>query len=118
MPGVKVMSCVLCGHFYSPPVYFCSSCRSKKLVETEIPGKGVLYTYTTVTVPIPTLQKEAPYILVIVEFKEDFKITGRLMKPFPESIAIGDRVELIEIRDGIYFFGYANNEYQKDEIHP
>lgn len=118
MPGVKVMSCVSCGHFYSPPVYFCRSCRSQKLVETEIHGKGALYTYSTVHVPLPALKKEAPYTLVIVEFKEDLKITGRLMKPYPDSIAIGDIVELIEIRDGIYFFGYANNRYQKNEVHP
>jgi len=108
MLNIKVIRCTSCGHLHAPPVYLCKSCRSEDLEEAEIPGKGTLYTYSTVYVPLSTLEKEAPYTVAIVELEGGCKVTGRLVKPSSEklSISIGAPVKLVEIRDGTYFFDF------------
>jgi len=107
MLNVKVIHCVSCGRFYTPPVYFCRFCRSERLEEAEIPGRGILYTYSTVYVPLSTLEKEAPYTVAIIELKGGCRVTGRLVNPSPEKLAIGVPIEITEVRDGIYFFDFT-----------
>jgi uncharacterized OB-fold protein len=106
--GVKVLKCYSCEKLYVPPAYSCRSCKSDNLGETEIPGKGTIYTYSTVHIPLATLEKEAPYTVAIVEIEAGCKITGRLTvsseKPFQDKLSIGTPVEVAEVRDGIYFF--------------
>ncbi|MGH7889945.1 MAG: Zn-ribbon domain-containing OB-fold protein, partial [Thermodesulfobacteriota bacterium] len=51
-------------------------------------------------------EKEAPYTVAIVELKEGCRVTGRLVNPSPEKLAIGVPVEITEIRDGIYLFDF------------
>jgi len=101
---VSVRICSSCGKFQSPPAYFCVSCKSDKLESIEIPGRGTLYTYSTVYVPLSSLEDEAPYTVAIVEFHEDFKLTGRLISSITENLEIGARVEVVDVRDGVYFF--------------
>ena len=112
MLNVKVTRCISCGRFYTPPAYFCRFCRSEKLGEAVIPGRGVLYTYSTVYAPLSALENEAPYTMVLVELREGIKVMGRLVNPFSEKLAIGVPVELIEIRDGTYFFDFELNKSQ------
>ena len=102
MMNVKVLKCSSCGKPYVPPAYFCRSCRSEKLEETEIPGKGVIYTYSTVYIPLATLEKEAPYTVAIVEIEGGCKITGRLTGSSQDKFSIGAPVEVTEVKDGVY----------------
>ncbi len=108
MMNVKVLRCSFCGKLYVPPAYFCRSCRSEKLEGTEIPGKGVIYTYSTVHIPLATLEEEAPYTVAIVDIEGGCKITGRIIVSSEESsqdkLSIGAPVEVADIKDGIYFF--------------
>ncbi len=102
---VSVHKCSSCGKYQSPPAYFCVSCNSDKLESIEIPGKGTLYTYSTVYVPLSSLEDEAPYTVAVVEFQEDFKLTGRLLvNSNSENLEIGARVEVVDVRDGVYYF--------------
>lgn len=104
MMNVSIRKCFSCGKFQSPPAYFCISCKSDKLEWIEIPGKGTLYTYSTVYVPLSSLEDEAPYTVAIVEFGDDLKLTGRLVKPISQNLEIGTKVEVVDGRDGIYYF--------------
>jgi hypothetical protein len=109
--NLKVLECSSCKKLNVPPAYFCPSCRSEELEEREISGRGVLYTYSTVHVPVPMLEKEAPYTLAIVELTDGCRVTGRMISAHPEKLAIGAQVEIKEIRDGVYFFDlcYGNS---------
>jgi len=102
--NVMVMKCSGCGKLQAPPVYFCKFCNSEKLEQTEVPGEGILYTYSTVHVPIAGLENEAPYTVAIVELTTGCKVTGRLVKDSSEKLSIGAAVELVEVLDGTYFF--------------
>ncbi|HWP90736.1 MAG TPA: OB-fold domain-containing protein [Thermodesulfobacteriota bacterium] len=85
--NLKVLECSSCKKLHLPPAYFCPSCRSGELEEREISGRGVLYTYSTVHVPVPMLEKEAPYTLAIVELAEGCRVTGRMISAHPEKLA-------------------------------
>ncbi len=102
--NIKVLKCSICGKLQATPVYFCKFCKSEKLEQTEVPGEGILYTYSTVHVPLASLEKEAPYTIAIVELNGGCKVTGRLVKGSSEKLSIGAAVELVEVLDGTYFF--------------
>ena len=106
--NLKVLECSSCKKLHLPPAYFCPSCRSGELEEREISGRGVLYTYSTVHVPVPMLEKEAPYTLAIVELAEGCRVTGRMISAHPEKLAIDAPVEIKEIKDGVCFFDFCD----------
>jgi hypothetical protein len=106
--NLKVLKCSSCEKLQAPPAYFCTSCRSEELEEREFSGRGVLYTYSTVHVPVPMLEKEAPYTLAIVELTPGCRVTGRLVSGYSEKLVIGAPVELKEIRDGVYLFDFCD----------
>lgn len=62
---------------------------------------GTVYTETTVYVAPAALAAEAPYQVAIVTLEEGKRLTARIEG---EKVVIGDRVELAETRDGIYYF--------------
>ncbi len=101
---VSIQKCSSCGRYQAPPAYFCISCKSDKLEWVKIPGKGSLYTYSTVYVPLSSLEDEAPYTVAIVELRGDVKLTGRLVKGISGGLEIGAPVEVVDVRDGVYYF--------------
>lgn len=106
--NVRLLKCSSCGMLQSPPAYLCMSCKSERLEETEVPGKGKIYTYSTVYIPLATLEKEAHYTVAIVEIEGGCKITGRVIlpseRPSRDRLSIDVPVEVAEIRDGVYLF--------------
>jgi len=106
---VKVYKCYKCGNVQAPPAYLCGSCRSCNLEETEVSGEGVLYTYSTVHIPLASLESEAPYTIAIVDLEGGCRITGRLETASSVKHFIGARVELAEIRNGVCFFNIKND---------
>jgi hypothetical protein len=102
--NVRVFKCSSCGKLQAPPAYFCRSCKSERLEETEIPGKGAIYTYSTVHVPLASLEKEAPYTVAIVELEGGCKVTGRILETSSDRLSVGASVEVSEIKDGVYLF--------------
>ena len=108
MMNIRVLKCSSCGKISSIPAYSCKSCKSEKLEETEVPGKGILYTYSTVHVPLASHEKEAPYTVAIVELEGGCKITGRILETSPDKLYVGVPVEVSEIKDGVYLFKLSN----------
>ena len=108
MMNIRVLKCSSCGKISSIPAYFCKSCRSEKLEETEVPGEGTIYTYSIVHVPLATHEKEAPYTVAIVELEGGCKITGRILETSSDKLSVGDSVEVTETKDGVYLFKLSN----------
>jgi uncharacterized OB-fold protein len=62
---------------------------------------GTVYTETVIhSAPEPFVQ-DAPYQAAIISLTEGGRVTGRILG---ERVAIGDRVEAVETRDGIPYF--------------
>lgn len=76
---------------------------------------GVVYTETVVHAAPQAFVAEAPYQLVIVDQEDGNRVTGRIEG---ERVKIGDRVDLIEARDGVPFFrhtGTSGDSLQQDD---
>ncbi|MCD6522331.1 MAG: Zn-ribbon domain-containing OB-fold protein [Candidatus Diapherotrites archaeon] len=87
--------CATCGRYFFPPRSFCPDCRRKGRIEkATLSGKGKVYTYTVVHVPLEGFERYAPYILAIVELDEGPKITAQIVDAEPNEIAIGMPVEM------------------------
>ena len=65
---------------------------------------GVVYTETVVHLAPPAFEKDAPYQVVIVSIDPGGRVTGRVDGA---RVAIDDRVEFVETRDGVPFFRKA-----------
>ncbi len=103
--NVAVMRCGSCGRLEAPPAYVCAGCGSRDMERHEVPGEGVLYTYSTVYVPLASFEEDAPYTLAIVELTDGVRVTGRLVGAEPEELAVGMELEAVEERaEGVYFF--------------
>ena len=62
---------------------------------------GVIYTETVVYAAPAEFVADAPYQLAIVSLESGGRLTTRIAG---ERVKIGDKVELVETRDGIEFF--------------
>jgi len=62
---------------------------------------GTVYTETVVHLAPEAFAKDAPYQVVIVSLEDGSRVTGRVLG---ERIKIDDRVEQVDMRDGVPFF--------------
>lgn len=60
-----------------------------------------VYTETVVYSAPEAFLKDAPYQIALVTRDEGGRVTGRILG---ERVAIGDKVELAETRDGVPYF--------------
>lgn len=63
---LTLQRCTHCNHAQHPPAPICSQCRESSFEQTEVCGKGTLYTYTAVHQPI-TYEEKLPFIIAVVE---------------------------------------------------
>jgi uncharacterized OB-fold protein len=64
-------------------------------------NKGIVYTETVVHAAPAEFVADAPYQLAIVSLDSGGRLTARITG---DRVKIGDKVELVETRDGTEFF--------------
>jgi len=62
---------------------------------------GTVYTETIVHLAPEAFAKDVPYQVAIVTLEDGSRTTGRVLG---ERVAIEDRVEQVEVRDGVGYF--------------
>ena len=65
---------------------------------------GTVYTETVVHLAPEAFAKDVPYQVAIVTLEDGSRTTGRVLG---ERVAIEDRVEQVEVRDGVGYFRKA-----------
>ncbi len=70
--------CKDCGAYSCPPKATCDDCGSRNLERVELSGRGTVATFTTTYVAPAGYDKEAPYVVAMVELEEGPWIVGRL----------------------------------------
>jgi len=70
--------CKDCGAYTCPPKATCDNCGSRNLEKVELSGKGTIKTFTTTYVAPSGYEKEAPYVVAMVELDEGPWIIGRI----------------------------------------
>jgi uncharacterized OB-fold protein len=91
------LKCNDCGTITCPPKNCCNNCGSRNLERTFLSGRGVIKTYTVTYVAPAGYEKEAPYVVALVELEEGPWIVGRLdidPKVAEEKDLIGKRVSI------------------------
>ncbi|OLZ39297.1 nucleic acid-binding protein [Natrinema saccharevitans] len=78
-------------HGLLPPRRACPHCGDRNLTERDLPSAGDIVTHTTVSVPTPQFEDDAPYVTAVVDF-DGVRLTGIVRGIDPEAVEIGDRV--------------------------
>ena len=67
---------------------------SRNLEWREVSGKGTIYACTVIRVPGPGLEGRLPLSVATVELDEGVRILGNILDVDPDTVAIGQRVEV------------------------
>jgi hypothetical protein len=76
----------------------CPRCRSDAIAWAQVPGTGVVYTYTIVRHPVhPALVDAVPYTVVVVllDGADDVRLVSNLVDVAPDDVVIGMPVALV-----------------------
>lgn len=65
---------------------------------------GTIYTETVIYSAAEAFAADVPFQTAIVTLDSGARVTGRVISEHGERVAIDDRVERVEIRDGVPFF--------------
>ncbi len=91
---VYATRCKICGSLYFPPQADCADCRSTDMEWVEVPGEGVIVTFTKVYAKPQGYEEFDPYIICIVE-AGGVRVMGWVVNTNDESkIRIGDKVQI------------------------
>ena len=89
-------TCRACGRLSFPPRADCPTCRHGEFEFTEMSGRGIVMTHTTINAAPAGFEDDVPFELGVVDLEE----TGRLLAPFgatidPQEIAIDMPVQVV-----------------------
>jgi uncharacterized OB-fold protein len=90
--------CQECGTLIWFPRPFCPECASLKVEWTEASGRGTVYSFTINrrgTADLPAYRDVGPYVLAYVELEEGPRIMTNIVECEPESVRIGQSVEVV-----------------------
>lgn len=92
--------CADCGLVYHYPRRTCPECLSADVDWREAEGRGEVYSYSIVrTISEDDWpQDDVPFVVAYVELEEGPRVMTNVETADPESVAIGDRVE-VRFRD-------------------
>lgn len=103
MPNVRVVLCEECGNTQLAPVVVCRRCGAGQVKNAEIPGRGRLYTYTTIHVPPDNWAKKVPYVVGVLRMTNGLLMTASYTKDACDTLMIGDEIN-VWVEDGRYVF--------------
>jgi uncharacterized OB-fold protein len=94
---LEILRCQDCAYYIHWPQPICPRCQSGKLAPSEVSGRGVVYSFTTVEhVFNPLLADQVPYSLVIVELEEQpgLRLLTNIVDCPHDALRIGKPVEV------------------------
>ena len=88
--------CNDCGKVSFPPRRFCPHCMSFDVTWTEMSGRGKVHTFSVVYQnKSPGFAEKVPYTVGFIELDEGPQMMSNVIDADPESVAIGDRVQIV-----------------------
>ena len=102
---LRFLRCEACQSFVHPPRPICPNCLSEALAPAEVPGSGIVATYTI------NRQKwhpalELPYVIarIAIDGAPGVILTSNIVNCEPASVEIGDRVRVVfEQQEDVWF---------------
>lgn len=102
-PTIAALRCNDCGALDLGPRELCSACSSADLRAHDVPGEGILASWTVIRRAPTRFRGEAPYAVAIVDLSSGLRITGRL-SVVPDAFAAGTPVVSVGQHNGVYVF--------------
>jgi uncharacterized OB-fold protein len=90
--------CTECGTFIWFPRPFCPECASTSVEWVQASGKGTVYSYTVNrrgVADMAAYREAGVYVLAYVELEEGPRIMTNIVDCDPDSVRIGQQVELV-----------------------
>jgi uncharacterized OB-fold protein len=90
----------------------CQKCRSRDLEPFKLRGKGVVYSFSTVYMPLIQFEDVAPYVVALIDLEEGPRITAQLTDVLSSEVKIGMPVEIVTRKiseqgsQGVIVYGY------------
>jgi len=75
---LRMSRCVRCGNVDTPNRSVCGRCLSGEFEPVDVPGTGVLASWTTIRRAPTRFRDEAPYDVVVVDLDQGQRVVGRL----------------------------------------
>jgi len=104
MQEITVDKCARCGKLFISPAVVCSACGSEEMEAETIPGRGKIYTYTTIRVAPEAFQDQVPYPMAVLELPHDLRLTARMILKEDERMEIERAAECVRKDDAGYWF--------------
>lgn len=92
---LELPRCEDCGRFFFPPRPRCSACLSTNVVWTGLSGRGTVYSFCIVCVPI-VRGIEPPYVVAQIELVEQqgLRLVANVVDCHPNDVRAGIPVEV------------------------
>jgi uncharacterized OB-fold protein len=90
---LALQRCEACGGFRWTPQILCPQCLGEVFEWVDISGDGDLYSFTIVH-RAPLAGFETPYVLAVIALDEGPLMLTRLVDCEPDSLSIGQRMEV------------------------
>jgi len=88
--------CRACGHVQFYQRAMCGRCLSGEVEHRPASGRGRIYSFSTVyRPPSPEFKEDVPYTVILVELAEGPRMLSTLIDAPPETVAIGQAVEIV-----------------------
>ncbi len=107
-----VWRCLNCGAVHHYATSICRRCRSNRVAEDKLPDRARLITYTVVKNPPVAFERQAPYIVGLVEFEDGTKLVAGITDCDPEELKPGIELERVvrkiaeDGESGLIVYGY------------
>jgi len=92
--------CTNCGTFRLPPTPFCFVCQHRDVEWVDLPGTGIVFSFTIVRHPLARMLNDAvPYAAGIIELDGTQGAGARMIANIidcdVDTLKIGDRVQIV-----------------------
>lgn len=93
---ILARKCTKCGYLHLATTFFCQNCGNKDFRDVPIEGKGVVVTYTIITVPPEGYEKYTPYAWVVIKLDGvDLRISGFMQNIHsPSDLPLGTNTKV------------------------
>ena len=93
---LRFQRCMKCGKWRHVPRDMCAECGSWDWEWAKSSGRGKLFTWTVVTLPMhPAFKEEVPYAVCLIDMEEGPRVVSRIVDVAPQDLRMGLPVEVI-----------------------
>ena len=96
-----IQRCENCRSYRYPPSPICPQCFSMNTEWERGSGKGEVYTFSVVRVPLaPEWEPDIPYVISVIQLDEGVRMVSNIVGCKPEDVKIGMKLNLVPVKVG------------------